>query len=152
MQKKNIELQEEHKVRLTLETYDTDASNECNTVVTAEWNSITDLNDKQKEEDFVKASLKYAEFKKEKYESLFKHLKGKEFADEKIQRQITFLTQLDKDILDEKELEKLENTVLSMVAIYNKAKVCPYNEKDCDLSDPNVGWTLDPGTIFQFNL
>lgn len=151
MQKKNIELKEEHEVRLKLETYDTDASNECNALVTAEWNSVTDLNDDQKQEDYVKASLKYAEFKKEKYNSLFKDLKDKEFADEKIQRQITFLTQLDKDILSEKQLEELENTILSMVAFYNKAKICPYNETDCDLSDPNVGWTLDPGK-FYFNL
>lgn len=142
---KNAELKKEHEVRLTLHTYNGDASKECNNLVTAEWNSVTDLNNAEKQEDYKKAVEKYAAFKKEKYQTIFKDLKGKEFADKGMQRQIKFLTQLDTDILEEGKLNELTNTILKMVEVYNKAKVCPYKEQDCDLEQPNVGWTLDPG-------
>lgn len=142
---KNAELKKEHDVRLTLHTYNGDASNECTNFVTADWNLATDLNNKEKQELYKKAVEKHAAFKKEKYQTIFKDLKGKEFADERMQRQIKFLAMLDTDILEEDKLNQLTQTIMRMEQFYNLAKVCPYKEQDCDLEQPNVGMTLDPG-------
>lgn len=126
-----------------METYNTNASKLCNDLVNAEWDAVTDLASTEKEQAYIQAAEKNAEFKKTQYHTLIKPLIGQQFSDAKIQRQIKLLSNLGTDILDDNSLNNLTGIVLKMVQVYNMAKVCPYDNQMCDL---NVdGMNLDPG-------
>lgn len=147
LKEKNKQLIEEHEVRQLLEEYNEIGSKKCNGFVSAQWDTLTDLSSVEKQAAYVKAVSENAIFKKDQYNQWIKALTDKQFVDERIQRQIKLLSNLDTDILDDDSLSQLTNIVLKMVGIYNAAKVCPFENQSCDLS--SQGMPLDPG---EFNL
>jgi peptidyl-dipeptidase A len=50
--------------------------------------------------------------------------------------------QMGTSLLSPEDLTNLTETKQRMASIYNSARICPYEKKNCDLA--TEGWTLDP--------
>lgn len=135
-------LRQEDEVRQKLEKYNEDALPYCQNKQSADWNQTTDLNDPLKEEIYVKAVAESAKFTKSQYETIFQQYKNQIFPDEKINRQINLIGQLEKDALNDTQLNAFTHVVNEMLKIYNTATFCPYNNQNCA---GNQRMSLEPG-------
>lgn len=142
--KENIKLAKEDVVRQKLEQYDKKASELNEKIQLAQYDLFTDINNKTKESLSVQAVRENAKFRKDQYEIHFKGMKPDDFSDEKIQRQILYLTNLKTDILDDAKLKNLTEIKADMFKVYNNAKFCDYSTPNCK-DDEKL--TLDPGII-----
>lgn len=142
--KENIKLAKEDDVRQKLEQYDKKASALNHKIMLAAYDHATDSNNKTKESLHFQAIRENAKFRKEQYEIHFKAMKPNDFIDEKIQRQILYLTNLNTDILDDAKLKNLTEIKANMLNVYNNAKFCNYSKPNCE-DDEKL--TLDPGII-----
>lgn len=142
--KENIKLAKEDDVRQKLEQYDKKASELNHKLRLAEYAHATDSNNKTKESLFSQALREIAKFRKDQYEIHFKAVKPNDFIDEKIQRQILYVTNLETDILDDAKLKNLTDIKADMLSVYNNAKFCDYSKPNCE-DDEKL--TLDPGIL-----
>ncbi|KAL7025993.1 hypothetical protein ACKWTF_013731 [Chironomus riparius] len=135
-------LEKENKMIEVLADYEVKGTQMCNELVKAEWDVATDSESQTKKNDYEKVVLKNSVFTKEFYENHFKNVKPEDYSDEKIQRQLKQLVTLGRDALDENRLRNLTNTQTTMETIYNTARICPFNNTECNLE--TSGLTLDP--------
>ncbi|KAI4458414.1 angiotensin-converting enzyme [Holotrichia oblita] len=110
--------------------------------VHAEWNYATDINEETAQKQ-IEATLATAAFDKRNWENVFGELHENNFVDEVLHRQVKFLRVLGDAALDEARLSELTSAISSMSTIYNTAKVCPYDNQQCDLD--TEGLALNPG-------
>ncbi|GAB0092396.1 Angiotensin-converting enzyme [Sergentomyia squamirostris] len=128
-----------------LNTYNTEATRYCNAQSLANWDVQTHVGDPTYTEIQVQKSVEYATFRKEQYDLYFKDAIIEDYTDEGVQRQLKFLKDLGSSALSDQDLTLFTQTRNAMTQIYNSAKICPYNQRDCE-SNPNfTGYlTLDP--------
>lgn len=138
----NQRLANEDEVRKNLARYNKEAAIMENKLKLADWDQITDLNNKTKEEYYSKIVAENAKFSKQQYELYFHDLKPDDFTDEKLRRQILYVTNLGTDALNETRLLNLTNAKAEMVKIYNNAMFCSYLKPNCTKDEM---LTLDPG-------
>ncbi|XP_065334808.1 angiotensin-converting enzyme-like isoform X1 [Cloeon dipterum] len=92
--------------------------------------NITDHNLQQK----LAASAETAKFTKESWSKLIK-FPWKDFKDPELRRKFKLSSVLGNAALSEEDYNKLQSIVGEMSAIYSKAKICSYQDKNkCDLS------------------
>lgn len=138
----NQRLAKEDEIRQKLEKFNEKASIMQNKLQLAEWDYITDLNNKTKEDIHLNVIAENAKFIKEQYNEHFHDLKPEDFIDEKIKRQILYVTKLGTDALNETQLNNLTNAKAQMIQIYNNAEFCAYSKQNCTKDEM---LTLDPG-------
>ncbi|EFA05307.1 angiotensin-converting enzyme [Tribolium castaneum] len=136
-------LNEQELKNLLANEYERTASAICTKVNEAEWNYETDINNHEKEQIVLNATLQSAAFHKKYWNKYFKDLKPEDFQDPEIKRQVKDLKLLGDSALDEKKLAELTKTVNAMTNIYSTAKICPYKDQQCDLA--KSGLSLEPG-------
>lgn len=90
------------------------------------------------------ATIAYANFRMAKYNAFWKDANVSHYASEDVKRQLTFLKNVGTAALPEANLTDLTATRNRMTTIYNTARICPYNNRQCNVSDPEVAWALDP--------
>ena len=129
-------------VRTRLLEHNVEASLYCNTLVKADWDVTTDLENLEKQAILSEQIKVNAQFMKQQYE-IFKDYKLEDFNDIDIQRQLQFLSVLGTDILEDADLDALRAANTQMELIYNTAKVCPFTNQNCNLD--TQGLPLDPG-------
>lgn len=144
----NKRLADEDKMRQTLQMYNVDASKMCNKLQLAEWDKITDINNEEKAKIYAATLAEHAKFIKDEYNKHFNGSMPDHFRDEKIQRQILYITNLGISALNESQLNNLTNAKTEMEKIYNNAEFCGYSSPNCTKEER---LTLDPGILFIFN-
>lgn len=86
----------------------------------------------------------YATYRKAQFDLYWKNASVNSYPDPDVKRKLTFLKNIGTAILDTNDLNNMTKTRSDMSAIYNTARICPYDKKDtCDL--PTEGLYLDPG-------
>jgi peptidyl-dipeptidase A len=131
------------EMRKILDQYNNDVSQICNRQVKASWAVQTDVGNRAKEEELTRMSIEYANFRKDRYEKDFKNADPNNYNDNLIKRQLTSIKEMGTALLSDEDLKNLTETKQRMAAIYNSARICPYEKRgNCDLD--NEGWTLDP--------
>lgn len=88
-------------------------------------------------------SLKFATFKKDQFNKYFKDVKVDDYTNVTIKRQLMLLKDMGVSILNDVDLTELNSVKAKMSTVYNAAKICPFENQNCDL-DIDKGWTLDP--------
>lgn len=149
LREENKRLRKEDLVRQNLERHNEAASKQCRKQVKASWDVATDVNNQTKWDILAKQMLSLAQFEKEQYNFYFKNLSATDFQDEKIQRQLKFLSKLGIQILNDDRLAEWTRVKANMGSVYNNAKFCDYDELNCIL-DIN-GLSLDPGMFHLVN-
>lgn len=129
-------------MRQTLAKHNVVASKECNKLVEAEWAVNTDIKNETKHKLYAAALNSNAKFNQKQYKLHFKGVNHSDFVDEKIQRQIMYLTNLGISALGEKSLTERSHAIANMEKIYNTAVFCRYDKPNCNLSSEAI--TLDP--------
>lgn len=143
LKKENSRLKLELETKEKLENFEIAARNQCNKLQIAEWNFITDINNKTKQDIRAKTIVESAKFQLDEYNKHFRYLKPEDFQDHDISRQILYVSKLGIYHLNESRLSEWSNIKSSMENIYNNAVFCPYTKQDCDLRTEAM--TLDPG-------
>lgn len=80
----------------------------------------------------------------EKYNQFWKNASVDAYTSEDVKRKLTFLKNVGTAALPTETLTNLTSTRNRMTTIYNTARICPYNNQQCDKNDPNVALALDP--------
>lgn len=142
----NKRLKKQDEVRDILAKYNEEASIQNNKLQLATWNKTTDLKNETKQEIYVKTVSESAKFTKDQIELHFRNLNPEEFTDERIKRQIKFITNLEINALNEEQLRNFTNVLSGMINIYNTAEFCEYKKANCT---ENERLTLDPGIKTQ---
>lgn len=137
-----IALEAQHK----LDEYNEGAKEKCNKVVSAEWDFITDINNKEKQTNRTRATVEMALFRQMAYRSLFKDIKIDQIDDESIKRQILYASKLGIYHLNESRLSEWSQLKSNMENAYSTATFCPYTKPVCDLKTEAL--TLEPGIAF----
>lgn len=145
LKRENPRLKLEWETREKLEDYDVVATEQCNKLQIAEWNFITDINNKTKQEIRAQAIIENAKFQVDEYNKHFRHLKLEQFEDNSIKRQLLYISKLGVNKLEESKLNEWSNLKSKMENTYNNAVFCPYSKQQCDLSTEAV--SFDPGKI-----
>lgn len=140
LREENKRLADEDKFRQLLASYDRNASAECRKLKLAEWDKITDLNNEAKRDAYERAVKENGKYIKEQYNQHFRGLGPSNFTDEAIKRQISLLSKLGVNALEESRLAELAEVKVEMEQIYNGAEFCPWNKPNCTKK-----LTLDPG-------
>lgn len=148
LREENARLKQEDQIRQLLENHETAASDQCNKLVKAEWDVNTDVNNKTKQEILTQKIAENAQFEKQQYNAHFKELNHSDFIDERIQRQIMYLSKLGISTLDENSLNELTRVRAKMENVYSNGRFCDYDKPNCDLD--KEGLTLDPGICCLF--
>lgn len=117
------------------------ASKECNKLVEAEWGVVTDIKNDTKHKLYEQALNANAKFAQEQYRLHFEGQNHSAYVDEKIQRQLMYLTKLGISALNATRLTERTNALANMQKIYNTAVFCRYNKTNCNASEMI---TLDP--------
>lgn len=86
--------------------------------------------------------MKFATFSKDQYNKYFKDVKLEDYTDVTVKRQLMLLKKMGTSILDDADLTELNSVKAKMSTVYNAAKICPFDKKNCNLD--TEGWTLDP--------
>lgn len=86
--------------------------------------------------------LEYAKFRKDKYEEHFKDANIANYPDADVKRKLKFLKDVGTSILNDADLTELTDKRNTMSRIYNTAKVCPFEKKNCNVNQE--GLSLDP--------
>ncbi|KAF5302725.1 hypothetical protein FQR65_LT08467 [Abscondita terminalis] len=136
-----INTEEEFNEFLT-NTYEKEASEIWNKAVIADWDFSTDINNSNKQEILLQATLELGKFNKNYWTEIFKDLDVTNYKDETLKRQAKLLKVLGQAALDEKKLEELTTDINDMKNIYSTAKICPYKKQNCDIA--TEGLTLEP--------
>jgi peptidyl-dipeptidase A len=123
---------EEEYVKQVLQSYNDEATNQCNILVKASWDVATDTLNLEKQAALAQAVVENARFVKDNYETHFKELQSDQFMDVSVQRQVMFLSKLGTDILEEEDL--LEVGFLT----YSIAKCCIF--KTNELTNMAMGY------------
>lgn len=131
-----------------LDQYNTEASIYCNRLVLADWAVTTDLLSDEKQQQFIEAIQANADFLKSQHSLYFESISLDDFTDEGIRRQLKYLKNLGTDALSSDRLRDLRETNTAMENIYNTAKICPFDDQNCNLSSD--GWSLNPGKTLNF--
>lgn len=131
------------QIRSVLSTYDEEATDFCNSLVTAEWNQVTDVNSDEKKQLLQDAILENAAFVKDQFEAHFSAVNMDDYLSDDVKRQLRILSKLGKNILDEDKLKDLTETQTRMETVYNNGRICPYSKQDCDLTSDDA-LTLNP--------
>lgn len=100
-------LKKQNDMSDVLETYDEEASVQCNKLVKAEWAVATDTTNTAKQEDLAKAVLENAKFSRKNYDEHFKGVKPDDYTNELVKRQLKYLTELGRDALSDEDLDKV---------------------------------------------
>ncbi len=111
-------------------------------VVQADWNYNVDINDANAAAS-TQAKLEIAAYDKEVWVNYINVFDLDSFEDENLVRRLEKLKVLGESALPDDDVETLSNTVNEMVNIYNTARVCPYDNQDCD--EETEGLPLEPG-------
>lgn len=90
----------------------------------------------------TKITLEYAQFRKKQYDDNFKDADINNFADEDVKRKLKFLKDIGTSALDDNDLTELTTKRNAMSFVYNTAKVCPFDNQNCNLA--TEGLSLDP--------
>lgn len=144
LEKANAKSAEEEIMRQTLRTYSTTGVNFCNSLVTADWNVATDIENADKQEALIEAMQSNAAWVKEQHAQHFQ-VNYTDYDDVDISRQLRYLSKLGTDILNDAELRELRETNSKMETSYNTAKVCPYTNQNCNRA--TEGLILNPGNL-----
>lgn len=134
-------LKNEDEMRQTLVRYNVVASQECNKLVEAEWGVMTDIKNETKHKLFERALNANAKFVQEQHRLYFKGQNHSSYVDEKIRRQLMYLTKMGLSALNETRLTERTHAISNMEKIYNTAVFCRYNKPNCSESEMI---TLDP--------
>ncbi len=108
----------------------------------ADWNYNVDITAANAAAS-TQAKLEYSAYNKEVWENYINVFDLDSFEDEDLVRRLEKLQILGESALPEDDLEILSDTVNEMVNIYNTARVCPYDNQDCD--EATEGLPLEPG-------
>nr|XP_022901638.1 angiotensin-converting enzyme-like [Onthophagus taurus] len=138
-----VQNKNEAEIKALLNDYNEESKTFYYNQVEAAWNLATDVNNEEAQKEDVKQTLALADFKKEHWTNTFQYLIEDNYKDEDLKRQIHLLKVLGNAALDSDKLSKLTTTIADMTNIYSAAKICPYTNKECDLSKD--GLNLEPG-------
>lgn len=86
--------------------------------------------------------LEYAAFRKSKFDAYFKTVDIDSYTDPQVKRKLQILKDIGTAALSDSDLTDLNNAKNRMQTIYNDAKICPFDKKNCD--PKTEGLTLDP--------
>lgn len=86
--------------------------------------------------------LEYANFRKGKFEEIFKDADIESFNDPAVKRKLQQLKDIGTAALSDNELTALNAAKNRMTTIYNNARICPFEKPNCNLAVE--GYTLDP--------
>ena len=86
--------------------------------------------------------LEYAAFRKDKFDRYFKTANIDSFSDPEVKRKLQILKDIGTAALSDSDLSALNAAKNRMQTIYNNAKICPVDKKNCNLE--TEGLTLDP--------
>ncbi|KAJ6635505.1 Angiotensin-converting enzyme, partial [Pseudolycoriella hygida] len=125
-----------------LDQYNEAASRMCNILTVAEWNLASNSKDEELDLEYEEAVLENAKFDQE-WHQIFKDANPDDFSDELIKRQIKAF-HLGGNPLPTDELIVLTSTQTHMVNTYNEARICPFANQNCNMSNWDVSLSLDP--------
>lgn len=106
-------LKKQNDMSDTLEAFEEEASTQCNTMVKAEWAVATDTESQEKQDALTTAVIENAKFSRKKFDDHFKNVKPEDYTNESVRRQLKYLTQLGRDILEESDLNNVTIFLLS---------------------------------------
>ncbi|XP_069675481.1 angiotensin-converting enzyme-like isoform X2 [Periplaneta americana] len=119
------------------------ASEACRLYNVASWNYNTDVENATAVEELTAQTLAFAQFEKEQWEQHFRGVDWQNFQNETVKRQLKTLSVLGISALNDSALSELNSHQTNMTTIYSSAKICPYDNQNCDLATD--GLSLDPG-------
>jgi peptidyl-dipeptidase A len=93
--------------------------------------------------------LLYAGFRQSQYNEFFRDAVVEDYQDEQMRRQLADLKNLGTAVLSTENYSALSAATSRMSNAYNLAKICPYQQPDCDLSNSTIALTLDPRKFCQ---
>ncbi|RZB38755.1 hypothetical protein BDFB_008530 [Asbolus verrucosus] len=122
--------------------YEKAASEMCTEMSEAAWNFYTDLTNSEKEAIMQNVTAKAGAFHKNNWLTYFKDLNPDDYVDENIKRQVRIVRVLGIPALSEELFNTLIQIIDKMAFTYNTAKICPYNNQNCNLTE--AGLPLQP--------
>lgn len=134
-------LKQDDKMRQTLAKHNIEATEQCNKLMKAEWAVVTDITNDTQHELYENALKANAKFVQEQYNLHFKGQNYSSYGDERIQRQLRYLTNQGISALSPQRLTERTKAIGRMEKIYNTAVFCRYNQTNCKDSEMI---TLDP--------
>lgn len=146
LKKENVRLKLAAETQHKLDEYNEGAKEECKKFWLAEWDFITDVNNKEKQKNRTLATVEMALFKQIAYNSLFKDINLDLIEDESIKRQIKYISKLGISHLSESRLSQWSHLKSNMENTYSTAVFCPYTNQICDLKTEAL--SLEPGMLF----
>lgn len=94
-------------------------------------------------------TIDYANYRKEQYDAYFRDASIESYQNEDVKRQLMLLKNIGTSALSDDDLNLLTRTRTDMSGIYNSARICPYNNRQCNLA--TEGLTLDPDIEERFS-
>lgn len=143
LKKENIRLKLEHDTREKLDSYNIEAIDQCRIFQLAEWDFITDVNNKSKQEARAQAIVNLAAFRQTAYRNSFQGIAPEDIDDEYLRRQLQYISKLGINFLNESRLNEWSRLKSNMENIYSTAVFCPFEKQYCDLKTEGI--TLEPG-------
>ncbi|KAG5670746.1 hypothetical protein PVAND_000987 [Polypedilum vanderplanki] len=148
----NAQLTEEQMLQ-HLEEYDNKTKLLCNAQAKANWAVQTDVGNLTKEAAQAEAILAYSSYRQEQYETIFKNAPS--YSNEDITRKLKLLKEVGTAALSADDLRNLTATRTRMSKIYNSAKICPFDNQNCNKTtqgmflDPNIELALAKSTNYD---
>lgn len=143
LKKENIRLKLEHDTRERLDAYNIEAIDQCRKFQLAEWDFITDVNNKSKQEARAQAIVDLASFRQTAYRNSFQGIAPGDIDDEFLRRQLQYISKLGINFLNESRLSEWSRLKSNMENTYSTAIFCPFEKQNCDLKAEGI--TLEPG-------
>ncbi|KAF5307920.1 hypothetical protein FQR65_LT06487 [Abscondita terminalis] len=135
-------LDEANLIHFLSTKYEPEAVRVYNNLVNSEWEHSIDLDNKEKVRANEKANADEVNFKKYYWTNYFRHLNPSNYESDYVRRQIMMLKELGMAALDDGKYVELSNMRSIMMNIYSTARICPYNNKNCNLHSD--GLSLNP--------
>jgi peptidyl-dipeptidase A len=80
----------------------------------------------------------------QKYEQFWKNANASHYTNADAIRKLTFLKNVGTAALPTASLTNLTQTRNRMTTVYNTARICPFDNQQCDLNNVTQTWALDP--------
>ncbi|KAK2713608.1 hypothetical protein QYM36_009469 [Artemia franciscana] len=148
-------------------TYESEMNDKCSSAGKADWNYNTDINS-DNEQLSIEASLEFSAYEKHTWDNFITEFDYENFKNETLKRQFKLKSVLGVAALDKIKLEaafqlvtehlklikallhRTNSALLNKVQsnlknIYSTGKICPYNEKECDLITSGIPLEGEPG-------
>lgn len=100
-------LRKQNEMSEILDKYEEESSLECNKMVKAQWAVATDTENEELQKQLAEAVVESAKFSRKNYDAYFAGKKPEDYTNELVKRQLKYLVELGRDVLDEADLNNV---------------------------------------------